>query len=1010
MRPLKLISLFALVTIGSGYAAESISQQTSFSIYNNNKKNATTAFPQKDTRTISGTIQDATGPITGANVIVKGTTHGTVTDLSGKFILEDIPANAILQISYIGYLSQEIEIRDQKTINILLKEDNQALDEVVVVGYGTVRKADLAGSVSVLDSKNFKDQPITQVSDALQGRVSGVQVQNSGVPGGAVKIRVRGSGSINRSNEPLYVIDGIVRESGLTGLNTEDIQSMQILKDASSTAIYGSRGSNGVVLITTKTGRADTKLITFDAQLGISNVAKRYDIMSPFEFASAFNDAFPNTFGSDQLGAFQNGTAGTDWQDAIYQTGLTQNYKMSLSNGNKSTQYYISANYMGQEGVVIENTNKRYQARANVTSEITNWLHLTADINASHNVRRNANFSASKSNIMWSMLNFSPVTEIQKEDGSYYRDSYCALLSDNPVGTLKENMGESITDIVNARLDLKFTILPGLTFTTTNGVDYSDAKGYSFSTKKVSTTNGLSNNDNYRMTLQTTNNFTYNNKWGKHALTATAVYEATTSEYRMMSISGNNLKTESGKWWNINMADSRREDNAYESWALASGVARVMYNYNDRYMVTGTFRADGSSKFFKDKWGFFPSIAAAWSLGNEKFMQQQNIIQNAKIRASYGLVGSQAISPYETLGLMKQEQYAFGGGSKYTGYWTGTNMPTPELSWETTHQFDLGVEFSVWDSRLNFSIDYFDKQTKDGLLKKAMPTYDGGGEYWVNAGEISNRGIDFTINANLLNTKDLSWNTTLNGSYLKNNVKSLSDIPFIKGASPAPGMIPTDGVTRIEVGQPIGSFYGYTWTGLDATGHDTYADLDGSGTVSSNDRTFIGKSAPTFTLGWNNSLTWRNWDLNVFFSASFGADRLNLMRFTGASMNGDSKFITLKEAYYDSFDKVGQSARYPSVKVTNNDYEAASTKWLESADYFRLENISLSYNLAKSVTKFADFRFSLSCQNLFTITGYKGMDPAGSSFMDSGVDVNDGIDIGAYPLPRTFTFGVRMNF
>lgn len=968
---------------------------------------------QQQSMAISGTVVDASGePVVGANVLEKGSSNGTITDLDGRFTLTVDP-KAVLKISYIGYLTKEVPVNNQKNLRIELTEDSQSLDEVVVVGYGTVRKADLAGSVSVLDSKAFKDQPITQVSDALQGRVSGVQVQNSGVPGGTVKIRVRGSSSINRSNDPLYVIDGIVRESGLTGLNPEDIQSMQVLKDASSTAIYGSRGSNGVVLITTKTGRADTRQITFDAQVGFSNVAKRYDIMNPFEFATAYNEAYANTFSDSQLADFQSGRAGTDWQDAVYQMGLTQNYKLSLSNGNKNTQYYISANFMGQDGVVIENTNKRYQARANITSEIAKWLHLTADVNASHNVRKGGNFTASKSNVMWSVLNYSPVTSIQKEDGTYWRDSYSALLADNPVGVLKENGGETMTDIVNARLDLKFTILPGLTFTTTNGVDYSDVKSYSFSTKKVSPSNGMSNQDQYRMTLQTTNNVTYMNKWGDHALTATAVYEATTSEYRQMRIQGNNLKTESGGWWNVNMADSRTEANKYESWSLMSGVARVMYNFKDRYMLTGTFRADGSSKFFKDKWGYFPSIAAAWSLGNEGFMQQQNVIQDMKIRASYGLVGSQAISPYETLGLMTQTQYAFGGTSKYTGYWTGTNIATPDLSWETTHQFDVGLDFSVLNHRLRLSLDYFDKQTKDGLLKKSMPNYDGGGTYWVNAGEISNRGIDFSIDANVIQTNNFSWNTSLNGTYLKNEVKSLDDIPFIAGACPASGMIPTDGVTRVEVGQPIGAFYGYVWTGLDATGHDTYSDLDGSGTVSSGDRTFIGKATPDFTFGWNNTLTWKNWDLNIFFTGAVGADRLNLMRFTGASMNGDSNFITLREAYYDSFAKKGAGARYPSVNVTGNDYEAASTKWLESADYLRLENISLSYNLPKSVAKFADLRFTFSCQNLFTITGYKGMDPAGTSFMDSSigsVDVNDGIDIGAYPLPRTFTLGVRMNF
>ncbi len=575
---------------------------------------------QQQSISVTGTVVDQNGePLMGVNVIEKGTTNGTMTDMDGRFTLS-VPGNATLQISYIGYTTEEVVVNNQTKLNITLKEDSQNLDELVVVGYGAVRKADLAGSVAVLDSKSFKDQPIVQVSDALQGRVSGVQVQNSGVPGGTVKIRVRGSGSINRSNDPLYVIDGIVRESGLTGLNPEDIQSMQVLKDASSTAIYGSRGANGVVLITTKTGKANVKQITFDAQVGIGTVAKRYETLTPYEFATAYNTYLPNTFSQDQLTAFQNGTAGTDWQDAIFQTGLTQDYKLTFSNGNEHTQYLLSANYMGQEGVVIENTNKRYQARANITSQITDWLHVTADVNASHNVKKGGNFSASKDNIVTIAMNYSPVTQIQKEDGSYYRDSYCALNALNPVGLLKEQAGETMTDIVNARIDLKFDILPGLTFTTTNGIDYNDVKSYSFSTKKVATQSSLSNQDAYRMTLQTTNNLTYANKWGDHALTATAVYEATTSEYRMMKIEGSNLMTESGGWWNINMASSRKTDNSYSKWALMSGVARVMYNYADRYLLTGTFRADGSSKFFNDKWGYFPSIAAAWTISNEEFM------------------------------------------------------------------------------------------------------------------------------------------------------------------------------------------------------------------------------------------------------------------------------------------------------------------------------------------------------------------------------------------------------
>lgn len=967
---------------------------------------------QQQTITVSGVVMGSDGePLMGVNVVEKGTTNGTITDLDGKYTL-NVGPNAVLQFSYIGYVSSDIAVNGQRTVNVTMKEDSQNLDEVVVVGYGTVRKADLAGSVSVLDNKAFKDQPIKQVSDALQGRVSGVQVQSSGVPGGTVKIRVRGSGSINRSNDPLYVIDGIVRESGLTGLNPDDIQSMQILKDASSTAIYGSRGANGVVLITTKTGKANTRQITFDAQITAGTVAKRYDTLNAYEFATLYNTYRANTFSSDQLSAFQRG-GGTNWQDEIFQTGITQDYKVTFSGGSDKTQYIVSGNYVGQEGVVIENDNKRYQARANVTSQITDWLHMTADVNASHNVRHSGDFSAAKSNIVTQAMNYSPVTSIFNEDGmTYARDKYSSLTNFNPVGRLKEEMGETMQDIVNAHVDLRFNILPGLTFTTSNGIDYNDAKGYSFGTKKVGSQSSMGNSDAYRMTLQTTNNLTYTGKWDKHALTATAVYEATQSEYRYMGLNGRDLLTESVGWWNVNMASSRTTDNSYSKWGLVSGVARVMYNYDDRYMLTGTFRADGSSKFFNDKWGYFPSVAAAWTITNEEFMKDQNVVQDMKIRASYGLIGSQAIEPYETLGLMSKAMYAFGENSQYTGYWVGQTVATPDLTWETTHQLDLGLDFSILNHRVNISLDYFDKRTKDGLLKQNIPNYDGGGSYWVNAAEISNRGLDFSINAILVDNKDFTWSSTFTGTYLKNEVKNLGGLEFVAGSSPAAGMIPTDGVTRVEVGQPIGSFYGYKWIGLDATGHDAFEDVNKDGKIDSNDRTFIGKANPDFTLGWNNTLSWKNWDLNMFFTGSFGADRLNLVRFTGTAMTGDFAFVTLKEYINDNFDVKGQSARYPSVNVTGNDYQSASTstKFLESANYFRLDNLSLSYNLPKSVAKFADMRFTLSCQNVFTITKYKGMDPAGISFMNSGVDVNDGIDLGAYPLTRSYTVGVRLNF
>lgn len=955
-----------------------------------------------------GVVKDANGEsIIGASVLVKGTTNGSITGLDGDFSLRNVKKGDIIVVSYVGYQSQEIAWTGEP-LNIVLKEDAEVLDEVVVIGYGAVRKADMAGSVAVLDNKNFKDQPITQVADALQGRVSGVHVENSGVPGGSVKIRIRGANSISKSNDPLYVVDGIVRESGLDGINPEDIRSMQVLKDASSTAIYGSRGSNGVVLITTKSGKAGVREIMFDASVGVSNVYKRYDILGAYDYTLALKEVKGIDFSNEEMQSYQNGTAGIDWQDEIFRTGITQNYKLALSNGSEKTQYYISANYMSQEGVVIESKNERYQAKANLSSQLTDWLHITADINASHGVRRGGSFASGKDNPIWIALNYSPTMTMMAENGNYNTDTYNSIAS-NPVGILKLQSGETMTNVFNGRVDLRLDIMKGLTFTTTNGVDYYDGKSYSFSSKRVGTKSGMGNNDTYRLMLQSSNNLTYTGSWNDHHLTATAVYEVTSSETRTMGITGNNLLTEGVGWWNVGMASSRDANNGYEQWALMSGVARVMYNFKDRYMLTGTFRADGSSRFAKKKWGYFPSIAAAWTLSNEDFMKDVSSVQDIKLHASYGIVGSQAISPYATMGLMSATAYNFGTNSNFTGYWAN-DIATPELTWEKTKQFDLGLEFSLFDRRLNFSVDYFYKRTTDALLKRSIPGYVGGNSFWVNDGEISNRGIDLSVTARIMQNDRFQWTSTLNGTYLKNRVERLSggENDFINGSSPAAGMV--DYATIIKPGEAIGTFWGYEWTGLDEKGHDTYTDVDGNQMIDGGDRKVIGKANPDFTLGWNNSLSYKNWDLNLFFNGSFGAKRLNLVRYTMASAEGNSRFVTLADAYLKGFDKIGSSATYPSLTEGGNNLQPVSTKWLENADFLRLENISLSYTFPKKTTGFADLRLTFSCQNLFTITGYKGMDPAGTTFSNSSVDVDAGIDMGAYPSPRTFTFGLRMNF
>lgn len=960
----------------------------------------------QQTNRVTGVVRDADGePMIGVSVLEKGSDrNGAVTDVNGRFTL-NVPSDATLVCSYIGYKSAEVAVRGRQNLTVTMYEDAEALDELVVIGYGTVRKADLAGSVSVMDNKQFKDQPVTRIEDALQGRMSGISVMSSGVPGGDLKIRVRGASSINKSNDPLYVVDGIVRTSGLEGINPEDIQSIQVLKDASSTAIYGSRGANGVVLVTTKTGKAGQTQVVVDAALGFSNAYHIPEVIGTREYAQALVDY--QGIDPSAVADYLDGTnPGIDWMDQLLRTGVTQNYKVALSKGNEDTQFYVSGNYMNTKGVISHTEFERYSVKANIHSKLYKWLELTADVNLSQSNGSGAGFNQNQSNPLWVGLNYSPTMEMYDASGKFNKDPYNNI-QDNPYGILSGNQNDRKRSVVSGHIDLKFNIAKGLTFTTTNGIDYSDRKGYTFATTRVQTQSSMANNDNYNLVLQSTNNLTYVGSWNKHHLTATAVWEATSAENRLMGIEGNNLSAEQVGYWDVKNAQTRDATNGYSKWNLLSGVARVMYNYADKYMLTGTFRADGSSRFTNDKWGYFPSIAAAWTVSNEEFMKDVRALSNLKIRASYGIIGNQDIDPYSTLLLMSSTAFNFGTGTTYTGYW-GNGLATPDLTWEKVKQFDLGIDLGFFDNRLEVSFDYFDKRTSDALLRRTAPNYVGGTTYWVNAGEVSNKGVDIAITGRIIQNSELQWTSSLNASYLKNEVTKLTaEEPIIYGASPSPGTV--DPATIIKEGEAIGTFYGYKWAGLTQNESGQYVDAyytkDGEVTTSpsGDDRQVLGCSNPDFTLGWNNTITYKNWDFNVFFNAAFGAQRLNLVDFAMNSMVGASRFVTAK----DHFENIGTTM--PTMGATNSNY-GNSSKWLENADYLRCENISIAYTFPRSMTKFADIRISLSAQNLFTITGYKGIDPAGASFSASSVDVDNGMDMGAYPNPRTFTVGVRMNF
>ncbi len=971
------------------------------------QSNAPIAAATQQQSACTGTVKDANGePIIGVTVRVEGKSGGAVTDIDGNFSLNNVAKGAKLTFTYVGYKAQTITWNGGP-VSVTMQDDAAMLEETVVIGYGTVKKADLAGSVAVMDNKSFKDQPVARIEDALNGRMSGVQVMSSGVPGGSMKIRVRGASSVNKSNDPLYVVDGIVRQTGLEGISPEDIQSIQVLKDASSTAIYGARGANGVVMVQTKSGKAGITQVTFDASVGVSNAYNVPEVMSTQDYANAL----VTYKGADKtaLADYISGkNPGIDWMDQLLHTGVTQNYKVAVTKGSENSQTYFSANYMDQTGVVKDTSSKRYAVKMNIHNNLFKWLELTADANLSRTENSGTGFGQNQSNPIWIGLNYSPTMEMYTDAGNYNKDPYNNIQA-NPYGLIHEQQNDRNRTMVTGHVDLKFNIAKGLTFTTTNGIDFNDYKWYSMSSTKVYGSTNMGNNNAQVMALQTTNNLTYTGKWGEHNLTATGVWEATSNETRSMGISGKNLSQESLGYWNVTNAATRDASNGYSKWSMLSGVARVMYNYADRYMLTGTLRADGSSRFTNKKWGYFPSVAAAWTVSNEKFWEPlQDAIDYLKIRASWGIIGNQDISAYSTLATLASTSFNYGTKTTYTGYWAG-GIATPDLTWEKVNQFDLGIDLGFFKNRLNIGIDFFSKKTTDALLQQTTTSYLGNVSYWTNAGEVSNKGVDLSVTAQIIQNKDLQWTSSLNASYLKNEVTKLtSQTPRLYGASPSPGTV--DPCTIITEGEAIGTFYGYKWAGLQKNSEgkwiDTYYTADGGTTATPNadtDRFVLGHSNPDFTLGWNNTITYKNWDFNVFCNAAFGAKRLNLVRYAMNSAVGASMFVTDK----DYFNNVGVTM--PSLDAENKTY-GNSDKWLENADYFRCENISIGYNFPRSKVKFADLRVTLSCQNLFTITGYKGMDPAGASFSDSNVDNNNGLDMGAYPNPRTFTLGVRMTF
>lgn len=980
---------------------------------------------------VTGTVTEAeTGiPIPGANIIEKGTKNGVMTDFNGNYTIE-VPQNAALQISYIGFASQQIQVNGQSTINVVMEIEASALEEVVVVGYGTQRKKDLTGSVSVVSTKDFEMQPVTRVDQVLQGRASGVQVTRaSGAPGGESRVRIRGANSVLGNNDPLYVIDGYVG-GDFNMVSPSDIESIQVLKDAASTSVYGSRGANGVVIITTKDGTKGDIKVTYEGNFSVSEVIKEWDVLGAHDFALTVNErsdalGISRVFSPEKIANYQ-ANGGTDWQDVIFRTAWGQEHKVNVSGGGEKTSYLVSGNYIQKDGIIENSDFKRYGIRSNITSEVNDNLTIGVNISGTRLENHNTGLQRGAGNPVVQALAWAPTTPVYNADGSYVLSDPVGSFTYSPAALLYERANDSQRNIINALANINYKLpIEGLSLDFKYAVNYLNAQGQSFVGNAASQNNpGANRSSSEQITLQGTNSLNYNRTFNEvHKINAVAVFETQQYTNNNFSAAGNTLLFPSLGYYNLPLAESYSVGSGYAKWSLLSYLARFNYTYNDRLLFSAAVRRDGSSKFSEDnRFSTFPSLALGYVLSEEDFIKNLNVFDHLKLRASWGKTGSQAINPYATLSAYNTNTpMAFNSGGVTSGIQIG-NPGNPNLRWETTSQIDVGLEMQFFNRRLSLEVDYFEKSTEDLLLNQALPSYVGGGNQTKNVGEIENKGFDFVLSADIFNSETFGWSSNLNVSTVKNEVVSLGGIATrIPQGTHVGGGLSTTNEFMLMPGESLASYWGLNYLGTwkpgeeDAAsrynavpGDSRYEDLNDDGTITTDDFQVIGKGIPTTTAGWNNTFTYNNLTLNLFFQGVFGIDKLNYTRGAAMTGSGDARQFILSNIKDRYIPGVNETSDIPAFSNSNVMF-TQSSRFIEKGDYIRLKNVSLAYELPKSVFENTRLRLSLSATNLFTITDYSGIDPE-SSNIGSATDTAQGIDYGAYPNSKTYTIGLNLTF
>ncbi|MGQ1788090.1 SusC/RagA family TonB-linked outer membrane protein [Saccharicrinis sp. GN24d3] len=966
------------------------------------------------TQKVTGNITDTAGePLPGVTIVVKGTTLGTISDVKGNYILPNVPTDGVIQISFIGMATQDIEVAGKSIINAVLEFDLVGLDEVVAIGYGTVRKKDLTGSVATVNTKNAYSAPVANIENSIQGMTSGVQVTSgSGNPGSVPTIRIRGGNSISAGNSPLYVIDGFIGAG--TSINPNDIESMQVLKDASSTAIYGARGANGVILITTKKGRNSAPVVNFKSSYGMQYLPEKVGVQSAREFANWKNIHDPQSDGEFDL---DNLPASTDWQDVLIGPAPITDNQISVTGGTDKINYYMSAGYMSQDGIVESTDFKRYSLRSNIDVKLSKIFKTGINLSIVETSRdiNNIDFK--------DLVREDPLKDVYDSEGYYNIVGYgkdvitSNLLADNE---LDQNDNVSDRALINTYIQASL-FNNKLVYKSTFGTDVAFTKidKYSPSTNPINLEENVlgygSTEQKKAVDMLNENTLNYKESFGDHSIGVLGGITFQKAHTTTTKMSFAEMPTDGVGINSVQLApvENTGITSNYSQSQLVSFLARANYSYKGKYLLTATFRRDGSSKV-GGKYANFPSAAVAWNAADESFVQDLSVFDVLKLRASYGWTGSQSVGAYSTLSTYaKKGTAAIIGGTEVAGVTQG-NLANPSLDWERTEQMDLGIEFAVLNRRLTGEVDFYYKTTHDLLLDASLMQQTGYDSQTTNVGSVKNNGVDITLHGVILNTSDWNWSTTLNISTFKNEVIDLGSKSFIevqKLSAPA-----NDWASQLMVGEPVGTFWGYVYDGIDLeTGDAIFKDLSGpdgipDGEIDADDKTVIGDATPDFYGGLQTNLSWKNIDFMASFPFSYGNDVYNMEAYL-ANEGTINSFASIRDKMWIPGDPNGTNKDAVFPTVGNSTMYKSNSFYIQDGSFLRLANLQVGYTLPENLIKgISNCRFYVTGTNLFLAKDkdYWGYDPDVSGYGDNST--KRGFDNMQYPLNRSYIVGLDITF